>query len=80
MSTPDSPVPPDPKTSARPSSPESFEESASEPQIGLVREFLQFLIENKAWWLVPIILALLLLGAVIALSGSGMAPFIYPLF
>lgn len=80
MSIPDPPAPPERKRPDAPSAPESFEQSASEPQIGLVREFLQFLIENKAWWLVPIILALLLLGAVIALSGSGMAPFIYPLF
>ena len=36
--------------------------------------------ENKKWWLSPILLVLLLLGALVLLVGSGLAPFIYPLF
>lgn len=42
--------------------------------VGLVRE-------RKKWWLVPIILALLAIGALIVFtSGSAVAPFIYTLF
>jgi hypothetical protein len=36
---------------------------------------------RKKWWLMPIILALVLIGALIVLTeGSAVAPFIYTLF
>ena len=57
-----------------------FERQASAPQQGIVREFLDFLLHNKKWWLTPIILVLLLFGLLIILAGSGAAPFIYTLF
>lgn len=48
----------------------------------LVREFIQFLNENKKWWLLPIVLVLGLLCALIALTNLAppLAPFIYTLF
>jgi hypothetical protein len=46
----------------------------------LLAEFGRFLWQTKKWWMVPIILTLLLLGALIYLSGSAAAPFIYTLF
>ncbi|MFT5324912.1 MAG: hypothetical protein ACI8P0_002778 [Planctomycetaceae bacterium] len=58
----------------------SFAEAAEEEQPGLVREFAEFLIESKAWWLTPIIIVLLLVGLLVVLSGSVVAPFIYPIF
>lgn len=40
-----------------------------------------FLRVRKKWWLAPIILFLLLIGAAIVLSqGSVLAPFIYSIF
>ncbi len=40
-----------------------------------------FLKERKKYWLLPIILTLLLFGALIVLtSGTAVAPFIYTLF
>ena len=40
-----------------------------------------FMRERKKFWLAPIILVMLLLGALIVLSqGSAVAPFIYTLF
>ena len=57
-----------------------FEREASEKQQGIVREFLDFLLHNKKWWLTPIILVLLLVTVLIVLSGSAAAPFIYTLF
>jgi hypothetical protein len=60
--------------------PQRFAQAAVTTEPGLAREFLQFLIANKAWWLVPIILSLLLLGAAAWLSTSALSPFIYPLF
>jgi hypothetical protein len=57
-----------------------FEREASESQQGIVREFIDFLMHNKKWWLTPIILVLLLVTVLIVLSGSAAAPFIYTLF
>lgn len=59
-----------------------FEQLANEqPQGGsLVRDFIHFLADNKKWWLAPIVLALLVIGALLILSGSAVAPFIYTLF
>jgi hypothetical protein len=56
-----------------------FERMAGQTQPGLLAEFVDFLRHNKKWWLTPIILVLVLFGALVMLSGSGMLPFIYPL-
>ncbi len=53
---------------------------AEQPPVGLIREFWDFLKHNKKWWLTPIILVLLLLGALLILGGTVAAPFIYTLF
>ncbi len=58
----------------------SFAEAAQEEQPGLLREFGEFLMESKAWWLTPIVVVLLLVGVLIFLSGTAAAPFIYTLF
>lgn len=42
-----------------------------------VVRFVRFLLDNKAWWLVPIALFALLLGAIILVSSSRAAPFMY---
>jgi hypothetical protein len=47
---------------------------------GFLRELWDYLRTNKKWWLLPLVAILLLYGAVLALSGSAAAPFIYPLF
>ncbi len=39
-----------------------------------------FLKVRKKFWLLPIILVLLLFGALILVSGTAIAPFIYTLF
>ncbi|MBI5136244.1 MAG: hypothetical protein HZA24_02785 [Nitrospirae bacterium] len=47
----------------------------------LLKDLLAFMRERKKFWLAPIILVLLLLGALIVFSqGSAVAPFIYTLF
>lgn len=46
-----------------------------------VLELWAFMKERKKFWLLPIFLVLLLLGALIVLTqGSAVAPFIYTLF
>lgn len=46
----------------------------------VISELWAFMADNKKWWLTPIVLMLLLLGALIVLGGTGAAPFIYTLF
>ena len=57
-----------------------FAQRATETRPGLFVELWEFLRHNKKWWLTPIILVLLLIGALILLAGTAAAPFIYPLF
>jgi hypothetical protein len=54
--------------------------TAEERSTGLLSETWAFLKENKKWWLLPIVGVLLLFGALVLLSGSAVAPFIYTLF
>ena len=50
-------------------------------KVSIAREFFEFLKVRKKWWLTPIIVFLILLGALIILTeGSALAPFIYALF
>lgn len=59
---------------------QQFEREARGTRAGLLTELWEFLKHNKKWWLVPIIVALLLLGVLVVLSGTAAAPFIYTLF
>ena len=50
-------------------------------KISILAEFWDFMKVRKKWWLMPIIFALVLIGALIVLTeGSAIAPFIYTLF
>lgn len=50
-------------------------------KLSILKEFWDFLKVRKKWWLTPIVLVLLLLGALIVLTEkSAVAPFIYTLF
>ena len=50
-------------------------------KIAIIGEFWEFLKIRKKWWLTPIVVMLVLLGALIVLTeGSAIAPFIYTLF
>ena len=62
------------------SSRDAFVQQSTAARTGIVRELAEVLAHNKKWWLTPIILALLLVGALIVLSGTAAAPFIYTLF
>jgi hypothetical protein len=47
---------------------------------GLLAEFGAFLREDKKWWLWPLVLLMIVLGALVILGGTDAAPFIYTLF
>jgi hypothetical protein len=50
-------------------------------KLSIISEFWHFLKTRKKWWLAPIVIFLILLGALIILTeGSAIAPFIYALF
>ena len=55
-------------------------QAADGQRSGLGREFVDFLKENKKWWLAPIILSIVGLGLLVLLGGTAAAPFIYTLF
>jgi hypothetical protein len=47
----------------------------------LLKDLWDFMRERKKFWLAPIIIVMLLLGALIVLAqGSAISPFIYTLF
>jgi len=46
-----------------------------------LKDLWQFLKQRKKMWLLPLVLVLLLLGAVLVFAGNSvLAPFIYSLF
>jgi hypothetical protein len=49
--------------------------------LDLLKDLWAFMRERKKYWLAPIIIVMVLLGALIVLAqGSAVAPFIYTLF
>jgi len=49
--------------------------------IEFLKEFLEFLMIRKKYWLFPILIVLVFFGVLIVLSqGTAVAPFIYTIF
>jgi hypothetical protein len=47
----------------------------------LFRELWAFMRERKKWWLMPVILVMVVVGALLVFAqGSALAPFIYTIF
>jgi hypothetical protein len=47
----------------------------------ILKELLDFMRQEKKYWLWPLILVLVILGSlIVAIEGSALAPFIYSLF
>ena len=57
-----------------------FEQAGRRKQRGLLGEFTAFLLDNKKFWLIPLMIALLAISALLFLGGTAAAPFIYTLF
>ncbi|MGH2569786.1 MAG: DUF5989 family protein [bacterium] len=49
-------------------------------RLGILKEFLDFLKVRKKLWLTPIVVVLVVLGALIIFTSTSVAPFIYTLF
>lgn len=59
---------------------EEFAAAADAEAPGFIAEFWDFLLHNKKWWLIPILLVLLIVGGLAILGSTAAAPFIYTLF
>ncbi|MDP7277603.1 MAG: DUF5989 family protein [Planctomycetaceae bacterium] len=64
-------------TETSPDTATEFARAAEAPEMGLVAEFWDFLVHNKAWWLTPIVLVLVLVFVLVWFAGTPFAPFIY---
>lgn len=58
----------------------SLDEPEARRPASLARELWQFVCATGKWWLVPVLLALVIVGAALVLSASPYAPFLYSLF
>lgn len=57
----------------------AFEQAGQKKSPTLVQEFLRFIVEEKKWWMIPILLSFAIIGLLVILSSTGAAPFIYTL-
>jgi hypothetical protein len=57
-----------------------FERAAGGGRQSVVGDFWYFLRTSKKWWMLPVLGLLFLFGALMLLSGTAAAPFIYTLF
>jgi len=49
--------------------------------VSFLKEFSKFLMERKKFWLIPILIFLLIFGALFVVTqGTAVAPFIYTIF
>jgi hypothetical protein len=50
-------------------------------KLAIIRELIQFIFDNKKWWVGTLLLLLVLLGFILVLGeGSPLTPLIYTLF
>jgi hypothetical protein len=70
------------RTATESTAADRFAREAEQPQPGLLAEFWDFLKTNRKWWLSPIIVMLLLIGAllIVQVLYPVAAPFIYAIF
>jgi hypothetical protein len=47
---------------------------------GFFSDYWNLVRKNRKWWLIPLLLILLAFAGLIALGGTGAAPFIYTIF
>ena len=68
------------QTNDQPQKTPGLDELVTQKRRGVVAEFWGFLLQNKKWWLAPIIVVSLLVGALLIMFGTPLAPLIYTLF
>lgn len=63
-----------------PDNADEFARQAEQASPGLLKEYLYFLRHSKKWYMIPTIVLLVLLALLVALSASGLMPFIYAIW
>jgi uncharacterized protein DUF5989 len=58
----------------------NFEDLARRPSQSFIGEVWHLLSSDRRWWLAPIVIAIIIMGGLVMLSGTGVGPFIYTLF
>ncbi|MFV0377606.1 MAG: DUF5989 family protein [Mangrovibacterium sp.] len=49
--------------------------------MAFLKEFFEFLVSRKKYWLIPLVMILLLMSLIVVFSqGTALAPFIYSIF
>lgn len=59
---------------------DDFARRAAQRERSFFGEYWAFLRSSGRWWLIPIVVALLIVGVLVVLGGTAVAPFIYTLF
>ncbi len=49
-------------------------------RVGVMRDLMTFLWQNKLWWMIPIIIVLIAFSVLIWFAQSATIPFVYTLF
>ena len=49
-------------------------------RLGVVGELVHLVWSHKLWWMIPLLLALLVLGLLLTLQATPVGPLIYPVF
>jgi hypothetical protein len=57
-----------------------FESASKEERKSFLREYVDFLVADKKYWMIPLSVVLLLLALIVVLGSTAAAPFIYTLF
>ena len=52
----------------------TFADLSNEAPQGFFKEVLYLLVSDRRWWLAPIVIAMLILGALVMLSSTGVVP------
>jgi hypothetical protein len=69
-----------PSTPKRDSEQSEFLRGAEEERGSFLSDYFAFLKRTRKWWLLPVLIVVLLFGALVVLAATGAAPFIYTLF
>lgn len=56
-----------------------IQREADEKDVSLLVDFVDFLKTSKKWWLIPLLIALAVIGLLATVGGSAIGPFMYPM-
>ncbi len=59
---------------------DAFAREAARRRSGILTEVWGYLRQNRKWWLLPILIALFLVGVLMFVGSSVVAPLVYPVF